>query len=624
MKFRLLVLVAGGSSLPGWFNPDGKDYETLRLEWKPGLPVNSEVKRCQVAVICGWADPSPVVAAVSRAIMELMIPGPYPVVVSDHGLTDRCFPGLSVHEFAGEVGTEAKIVSLAKMQSRHRKASFRSILLALVTTLALVAGMGSGLLTLWSSRYDITLQQGLMLLDGLEGPRPRLVTGSSLQVMRDRFNDIGAWHPTSPASFEISGRMSRALDLLGRWIAPLEEASSWPEIEEAGSLTRLRSLADRVKNFHPDLPMFDEVPLGREALAHRDEIIKGVDDATSCMEKISRRVEARRESLGLFGYRKANETDWEGWHKATQNLLDEGSVWPSDSPLMMLAEVRQAVRIERESLLDLVRAREMVLLLGLIGTDGQALLVPPESSADASVATHRLSSILELVPTAESDLTGSGLPTAFMSALRDRVRLCRAGWIAGGAKQVVDLINPTAGGLASWRVSIEKNRQSSLVAGWDRLLGILGRMETGLSHGAPIDDLEQYFNTPKKAISMTMAMIDFPAPPVGGDLHLVVENLARAGATVPLAKRRADRLAGVLRVTFHAEPGSSLPWLPGENCVARLMSEGAEIATWRGPIRQVVGTEGLSGQASSGISAKLSWPIGSVPLPPPWFVDSIR
>lgn len=624
MIFRLLVLVPSGNSLPGWLNPAGKDYETLRLEWKPGLSVNSEVKRCHAVVICGWADPSPVVAAVSRAIVDLMIPGPYPVVVSDHDWNDRYFPGVSVHDSAGESGSAAKIVWLAKVQAIRRKASFRNILLTLVTTLALLAGMGSGLLTMWSSRYDTTLQNGLMLLDGLEGPRPRLMTGSSLQALRDRFSDIGAWRPTSPASFEITGRMSRAHDLLGRWIAPLEEASSWPEIEETGSLARLRSLAERVRNFHPDLPMFDEVPLGREALAYRDEITKGVDDATRAMELISRRVEARRESLGLFGYRKANETDWNGWHKASQNLLDDGSGLPFDSPLMMLEDVRQAVRIERESLLDLIRAREMTILLGLVGTDAQALLVPPESSADASAATNRLLSILDLYPMAESDLTGSGLPTVFMSALRERVRLCRAGWISGGAKQIVGLINPMAGGLASWRLSIGKTRRSSLVAGWNRLLGILGRMEIGASHGAPIDDLEKYFNTPENPIPMSMAILDFPASPVSGDLHLVVENLARSGATVRLVKHRTDRLAGVLRVTFHAEPGSSLAWLPGENCVARLMSEGAEIATWRGPNRQVVGTEGLSGQASSGIRANLSWPVGSIPLPPPWFVDSIR
>ena len=618
----VLVVAPPGYALPTWLATRQAKGKVGRIDWVPGTRFNPPFPAFEAVVIAGWNDSDVLLGILASANIRAMEPAPLPVGLLETAVPAVPHPAIECHVIDSNGDPE---LDWSRFLGILRKRSLASRLILLLATMGLLlvsALMGAGLMTLWAAGYDPALQRGLMLIDGLEGARPRLLHGESFQALHDRMKGIESWKPDSVASGEIADRVGRAGMLLIQWLAPLDEAASWPEVEDAGTLERLKKLGERVVQFNPEVPLFSDAPLGREAMARREEILKSVVDATRQIQITRQRVESRREFLALARYRSGGEPDWSGWFRDSAMLLRETAEVPADSPVMALRDVRQALFLERESIVDLSRARKMVEMLGLAGP-GPALLVPPASGADAALATHRLAIVQEMEGLGLQDFSAVGLPSVFVGALRNHVERCRAGWLTGGGKQVLELIRPLAGGIGAWRESVGKSRGFPMVSGWNQLVGVLCRMAESEAEVPPLDRLERFLGTAEQPLVPKEAVVEVPQSP-SAEMVLILENTSRTAATVQLTQSQAEKRNGVWVITFRADADAKLVWFPGEPCSARLKQAGKDQTIWRGPPRQVLGTEGIWGKSAAGIPARLRWMSQTVPEPPAWFVEAIR
>lgn len=619
---RVLLVTPPGHTLPPWLAVREANGNARRFNWSPGTALHSELGRYDAVVLAGWEDPASLLAVLAGEALHAMEPAPLQVGLVETSPPKNSSPGVDCHMIGGKGDPESDLALWLREQSARRASNLRLLLAATAGLLLVSAMLGAGLITLWTAGYDSALQQGLMLVDGLEGVHPRLIYGESLQALHERIDGIDAWSPDSVASGEIARRVAKARAVLAQWLMPLDEAASWPEVEDLGTLERLEKLAERVGRFHPTIARFSDAPLGREALALKEEILQAAADGARQIKLTQQRIGTRRELLAMANYRSTGEPDWSGWHSDSAKLLDETVEVAEDSPVMALRDVRRAVFSERESILDLSRARKIVELLGLAGP-GPALLVPPETGADAVLAAHRMSVIQENETHPLADFNVEGLPTVFVTAIRTRVDRCRAGWLAGGGRQVLELIQPVDGGITAWREAVGKGRGLPVVSGWDQLVGLLNVMKEKQADHPPLEGLERYLKTSFQGLPMRSAFVESSEMPSAG-LVLVIENMARPGEIVRMVLSNVEKRNGSWLTTFRSNPEAKLAWMPGEACLARLVHRDNVLATWRGATRQVVGTEGIWGKSAFGIPAQLRWPPDTIPEPPGWFVESIR
>ena len=616
----VLLVAPPGHRLPPWLEAGLSKGQVRRVDWIPETPNKLSLGASKGVVVAGWNNLGDLPGILVSANQNSMEPSPIHVGLLEINQPPACYPGIEFHLIGVDGDPERDWSKFLQKRGQRSFAHRLHLLLATAVLLLVSAFMGAALITLWSSGYDRALQQGLMLIDGLEGARPRLVHGESYQALQDRMKAIASWGPESVASNEIADRVGRAGAVLRQWLKPLDEAASWPELEDVGTLERLEFLAQRVKLFHPEIPFFSDSPLGREAMARRNEILQAVADANRQIQITTERIELRRELLALTKYRSAAEPDWSRWYHDSNLFLSETAVVPPDSPVMLLREVRKALFLEKESIADLSRSRKMVEILGLAGP-GMALLVPPDSGADAVTASHRMSIIRDMAGAALPDLCAAGLPSVFIGAIRNQVDRSRTGWLAGGGKQVLESIRPLAGGIGAWRESVARSRDFPVVNGWDQLVSLLCRMAG--PEVPPLEALERYLKTANQSLYPCEALVEFPEMPPG-EMVLVLANTNRSEATVRLAQAKKEKRNGGWLITFRAAADARLAWFPGEPCLAVLVHGDKDLAIWQGPARQAVGTEGIWGKSSKGIPSQLRWQKGDVPEPPAWFVEAIR
>lgn len=619
---RIAIVVPPGHGMPAWLESDCGPVQATRIEWTPGNPLRLNPADFHAVVAAGWNDPAELLGALSRKVLSSLEPGPFPVGLVGSDAPAGRFPGVECLGLEAVGNPPEAVARACQSQWRRRVAGRFRILSATVCLLAVWAAMAAGLALLWTMPLDPTLRRGLLLIDGLEGKRPWLIHGESLQALHDRALAIEAWNPDSAASGEIAERVSRAGERLALWLAPLNEAANWPEVEDSGTLDRLATIAKGAARFPSDIPGFSDAPLGREALARRDEIIQAAADAARHIAKARLSLDARRAMLALRGFSPERGPDWVEWHRETSKLMGETGEVPADSPVLALEEIRRTALEESESLADLARARQWVELLGLAGS-GPALLVPPDSGADADLATRRLGLVLKANPHAMGDFSAAGLPAAFVTSIRGRILECRAGWLSGGGGQVAQLIRPSPTGAGNWSESVEKGKGIPVVAGWNQWVGLFSRMSENGGGGGPVDELAAYLRETRRDLAIKAAIVDLPEKPVA-QVSLVLENKDRPGSRLRLEQVTVEKANGNWRVTLRPASSGPLPWLPGEACEARLMGGAVSLAYWGGRQGRALGTEWIWGKSESGIPAILGWEPPPVAKPPGWFVDSIR
>ena len=628
---------------PGTFPPMGLQsvstqfrWRMTTVEWRPGTSLKSVLSGAEIAVLSGWgADEFPVEVTqlLANECRQGMDSAHFPVVVmdwsapSDQGASQANAPALVCHYGSSTSADLAmRVQQLALAQRARRRVSLRQTVLAAIGLLLVSTVMGAGLLTLWAAGFDPALQEALVLLDGLEGSKPRLLEGESLSAWHDRMSGLESWQPASLASHELEARVNTARELLGSWIQPIDLAARWPEVEDAGSLKRLRHLAETIHEFNPALSGFSDSPLGKDALLHRDEIVAAVRDADRQIEETFRRMEARRELLALARHRTASGVDWAGWYQATEPYLQETVVVAHDAPVRALDELRDAQLAELESLADLRRARLMVNALGLAGP-GPAYLVPPTSGATLALAAERLDAVVRADSHAIADLVAAGLPGAFVNGISSAVEAARNAWLAGGGKELVARLKPEGTGIEAWRQSLELIKAQPSVSGWNQWIGFLAAMEragAGRSNLPPLDELQRYFATNSKPIVPTAGIVVLDDM-IEGEMVLVVQNTKAPESKLQMNLKFKERKSEGWILAFRPLDMVGLNWAVGDPCTATLMLGEKILAEWSAPATLAVGTEGIWGPSSSGLKARLRWdPAGAVPEPPAWWLRGMR
>ena len=635
---RCLAVVPPGGSMPVGLQSAGAQsrWRTATVEWKPGSSIKSVLSGAEVAVLAGWGTeeiPHEVALVLANECWETMEVARFPVVVIDGPLplnksvSQANSSALAWHGGASnDAGLAKHVETLALARRTRRRVSLRQTVLAAFGLLLMSTVLGAGLLTLWAAGFDPALQEALVLLDGLEGSKPRLLEGESLAAWHDRLQGLDAWQPASLASQELETRVNTARELLRSWIQPIDLAARWPEVEDAGSLKRLRHLAESIHEFNPALSGFSESPLGKDALLHRDEIVAAVRDADRQIEETFRRMEARRELLALARHRTASGVDWVGWYQATEPYLQETMVVAHDAPVRALDELRDAQLAELESLADLRRARVMVNALGLAGP-GPAYLVPPASGATLALAAERMDAVLQADPHALADLVAAGLPGAFVNGISSAVEAARNAWLAGGGKELVARLKPEGTGIEAWRQSLELMKAQPSVSRWNQWIGFLAAMEragAGGSNLPPLDELQRYFATNTKPIVPTAGIVVLDDM-IEGEMVLVVQNTKAPETKLQMNLKFKERKSEGWILAFRPLDKVGLHWAVGDPCTATLMLGEKILAEWSAPATLAVGTEGIWGPSSSGLKARLRWdPAGAVPEPPAWWLRGVR
>lgn len=635
---RCLFVVAPGTSLPaGLLTAEATSrWRKTTVEWTPGATLPMALRDVELVVMAGWDGvelPHELSQSLAYACSRSMDVARFPVVVMN-GAPLPEWTGARSHAAAldwcrasdNDPDLVPQLERLALGQRSRRRVSFWNTLLAFVALLLMTSVLGAGLLTFWAAGFDPALQEALVLLEGLEGPRPRLLEGESLTAWHDRLKGLENWQPVSLASHEMQTRIQSARVLLASWVAPLDLAALWPEVEETGTLERLRHLADAIRDFNPPIVGFADTPLGKDAFTHRDEILAGVRDADRQIAETYNRIEYRRELLALARHRTPSGVDWPGWYQAGEPYLRETLVVALDAPVRELTELRDARLAELESMADLRRARSMVNLLGLAGP-GPPLLFPPAGPASMTMASERMELILKADSHALADCVAAGLPGAFVAGISPAVEATRTAWLAGGVKELLHRLKPESAGIEAWRTSLTNLTLHPTVSRWNQLLGMLKRFERPGDGGAPrtpLEELQRYFATTAKQILPTAGFLEMEDIP-DGDMVLFLENSKSPESKVVLKPRSRERKMTGWTVAFRPTEHVPLSWAAGEPCTARLQVGDSVLAVWTVPATIAVGTEGVWGQASAGMKARLRWdPVSAVPEPPMWWALGVR